>query len=114
MKLNETQQETEKLMAKEGIEKQMNEYRLNFVFFLVENIKNHEENVRQSNDIANTIREKVIELIDKIKQEEKKLIHNIQEFNNTERRLIKEKNIRLQDLTKIQTFCSISQDKLHR
>ncbi len=54
------------------------------------------------------------ELIEKIKQEEKKLIHNIQEFNNTERRLIKEKNIRLQDLTKIQTFCSVSQDKLHR
>ncbi len=111
MKLNETQQETDRLMAKEG-EK---ENRFEFLFFSsVENIKNHEENVRHSNDIANIIREKVIELIEKIKQEEKKLIHNIQEFNNTERRLIKEKNVRLQDLTKIQTFCSISQEKLRR
>jgi hypothetical protein len=29
-----------------------------------------------------------MELIDKIKQEEKKLLHNVQEFNNTEQRLI--------------------------
>ena len=83
-------------------------------FFEVENIKIHEENVRHSNDIGNTIREKVIELIEKIKQEEKKLLFNVQEFNNTERRLIKEKTTRLQDLTKIKTFCSISQEKLRR
>ncbi|CAF1347266.1 unnamed protein product [Rotaria sordida] len=96
LKLNETQQETEKLIAKE-----------------VENIKNHEENINHSTDMVNTIRYKVNELIDKIKQEEKKLLHSIQEFNNTEQRLLKEKNNRFQDLTKIKTFCLSSQEKLY-
>jgi len=54
--------------------------------FVVENIKNHEENVRRSNDIADVIRAKVTDLIGKIKQEEKKLLHNVQEFSNTEQR----------------------------
>jgi hypothetical protein len=54
--------------------------------FAVENIKNHEENVRRSNDIADVIRAKVTDLIAKIKQEEKKLLHNVQEFSNTEQR----------------------------
>jgi hypothetical protein len=80
----------------------------------VENLKKHEENVRHSNEIGNTIRDKVNEIITKIKQEEKKLIDNIYEFNNTEQRLIREKNVRLQDLAKIKTFCSISQEKLRR
>ncbi len=80
----------------------------------MENLKKHEENVRHSNEIGNTIRDKVNEIITKIKQEEKKLIDNIYEFNNTEQRLIREKNVRLQDLAKIKTFCSISQEKLRR
>ncbi|CAF4374347.1 unnamed protein product [Rotaria sp. Silwood2] len=96
LKLNETQQDTEKLIAKE-----------------VENIKNHEENIHQTTDIANTIRFKVNELINKIKQEEKKLLQSIQEFNNTEQKLLKEKNSRFQDLTKIKTFCLSSQEKLY-
>jgi len=54
--------------------------------FLVENIKNHEENVRNSNEIANTIRKKVTDLIERIKQEEKKLLNNVQEFGNAEQR----------------------------
>jgi len=54
--------------------------------FVVENIKNHEENVRRSKDIADVIRNKVTDLIGKIKQEEKKLLHNVQEFSNTEQR----------------------------
>lgn len=51
-----------------------------------ENIKNHEENVRRSNDIATIIRNKVTDLIEKIKQEESKLLHNVQEFSNSEQR----------------------------
>jgi hypothetical protein len=54
--------------------------------FVVENIKNHEENVRRSNDIADVIRNKVTDLIGKIKQEETKLLHNVQEFSKTEQR----------------------------
>ena len=81
---------------------------------LVENLKKHEENVRHSNEIGNTIRDKVNDIITKIKQEEKKLIDNIYEFNNTEQKLIREKNIRLQDLAKIKTFCAISQEKLRK
>ena len=46
----------------------------------------HQANVRHSNEIANTIREKVAELIGKIKEEERKLLGNIQEFNDNERR----------------------------
>lgn len=46
----------------------------------------HQTNVRHSNEIANTIREKVSELIGKIKEEERKLLENIQEFNDNERR----------------------------
>ncbi|CAF1474333.1 unnamed protein product [Adineta ricciae] len=95
LKLNETQQETEKLIAKE-----------------VENIKIHEENVRQSNEIIRTIREKVNGLISKIKQEENKLIQNAQEFHNSEHKLINEKSLRLQNLTDIKAFCSTSQAKL--
>ena len=58
-----------------------------FLFrIIVENIKNHEENVRRSEDIANVIREKVADLIAKIKQEEIKLLHNVEEFSNTEQR----------------------------
>ncbi|CAF1503942.1 unnamed protein product [Adineta steineri] len=95
-KLHETQQETEKLIAKEA-----------------ENIKNHEDNVRRSKDIANVIRNKVTDLIEKIKQEETKLLHNVQEFSNSEQRLIDEKKSRLQDLSTINKFCSVSQEKLH-
>ncbi|CAF1093594.1 unnamed protein product [Adineta steineri] len=95
LKLNETQQETEKLIAKE-----------------VENIKIHEENVRHSNEIIHTIKDKVTELIDRIKQEENKLLDIVNEFHSTEQSLIKEKNIRLQNLASIKTFCSISQEKL--
>ncbi|UJR23775.1 hypothetical protein I4U23_026751 [Adineta vaga] len=95
LKLNETQQETEKLIAKE-----------------VENIKIHEENIRQSNDIIRTIQEKVIELIEKIKQEESKLLLNVREFHNSEQKLVKDKNSRLENLTNIKTFCSTSQEKL--
>lgn len=80
----------------------------------MENIRNHEENIRHANDIGDIIRNKVKDLIEKIKQDEKKLLENVQEFNQTEQRLIKEKNVRLQDLTKIKTFCSTSQEKLHR
>lgn len=89
---------------------------IRFVFFSysVENIRNHEENVRHSNDIEHLIRNKVTELIEKIKQEEKKLLENVKEFNKTELRLIQEKNLRLQNLTKIKTFCSISQQTLHK
>jgi 23S rRNA G2445 N2-methylase RlmL len=54
--------------------------------FSVENIKNHEENVRRSNDIANTIRDKVADLIEKIKQEETKLLNNVQQFSASEQR----------------------------
>ncbi|CAF3457870.1 unnamed protein product [Rotaria sp. Silwood1] len=96
LKLNETEQETEKLIAKE-----------------VENIKNHEENIHQSTNIVSIICVKVNELIDKIKREEKKLLHSIQEFNNNEQRLLKEKNSRFQDLAKIKTFCLSSQEKLY-
>ena len=56
------------------------------VFYLVENIRNHEENVLRSKDIGNVIRNKVTDLIDKIKQEEKKLLHNVEEFGNAEQR----------------------------
>jgi hypothetical protein len=87
LKLNETHQETEKLITKEGKNK------CNVLFFmkkfiLVQNLKQHEENVRHSNEIGKTIRAKVSEMISEIKQEEKKLIDNIQEFNNTEQRLV--------------------------
>ncbi|CAF3698261.1 unnamed protein product [Rotaria sordida] len=95
-KLNETQQETEKLIAKE-----------------VENIKNHEENVCRSDDIANVIRNKVADLIEKIKQEETKLLHNVQEFSKAEQKLIDEKNACLQDLSIINKFCLESQGILH-
>ncbi|CAF1336094.1 unnamed protein product [Adineta ricciae] len=95
LKLNETQQETEKLIAKE-----------------VESIKIHEENVRQSNEIIRTIREKVNGLISTIKQEENKLIQNAQEYHNSEHKLINEKSLRLQNLTDIKAFCSTSQAKL--
>ena len=54
------------------------------VLISVENIKIHEENTRQSNEIIRTIREKVNGLISKIKQEESKLIQNAQEFHNSE------------------------------
>ncbi|CAF1498579.1 unnamed protein product, partial [Adineta ricciae] len=94
-KLNETQQETEKLIAKEA-----------------ENIKNHEENVRRSDEIADVIRNKVATLIEKIKQEETKLIHNVEEFRNAEQRLIDEKTTRLHDLSTINEFCTTSQEKL--
>ena len=56
--------------------------------FLVENIKNHEENVLRSNEIAQLIRDKVTDLIEKIKQEEAKLLHNVQEFGNSEERYL--------------------------
>jgi len=82
--------------------------------FLEENIRSHEENVRQSDSIANLVREKVTKLIEKIKDEEKKLLCNIHEFNNTERRLIKEKSNRLRDLKTIEQFCLTSQEKLNR
>ena len=52
-----------------------------------ENIKNHQENVRRSHEIANTIRNKVADLIEKIKKEETKLLNNVQEFSNAEQRL---------------------------
>lgn len=52
-----------------------------------ENIKNHQENVRRSNEIANVIRSKVTDLIEKIKKEEAKLLNNVQEFSNSEQRL---------------------------
>lgn len=52
----------------------------------MENIKNHEENVRNSNEIANIIRKKVTDLIERIKQEEAKLLNNVQEFGNAEQR----------------------------
>lgn len=52
----------------------------------MENIKNHEENVRRSADITELIRNKVTDLIEKIKQEEEKLLHNVQEFGNAEQR----------------------------
>lgn len=57
-----------------------------FLIILVRNIKRHEENILHSADIANTIRQKVTELIDKIKQEENKLLHNVQEFSETEQK----------------------------
>lgn len=96
-----------------------------------ENIKNHEENVRRSNEIANVIRHKVTDLIEKIKKEEAKLLVNVQEFSNAEqrleminkrfvkmnvniRRLIDEKTVRLQDLSTINKFCLASQEKLLR
>ncbi len=72
--------------------KKVKEYKLSlnnkriFRSIEVENIKNHEENVRCSNDIANIIRNKVADLIEKIKQEEIKLLNNVQEFNNAEQR----------------------------
>ncbi|CAF4379977.1 unnamed protein product, partial [Adineta steineri] len=47
-----------------------------------------------------------------IKQEENKLLDIVNEFHSTEQSLIKEKNIRLQNLESIKTFCSISQEKL--
>lgn len=53
---------------------------------LVENIKNHEENVQRSHDIAQLIRDKVTDLIERIRQEETKLLHNVQEFGNSEQR----------------------------
>ena len=53
---------------------------------VAENIKNHEENVRRSDEIADVIRNKVATLIEKIKQEETKLIHNVEEFRNAEQR----------------------------
>ncbi|CAF3687219.1 unnamed protein product [Rotaria socialis] len=96
LKLNETQQQAEKLIAKE-----------------VEHINKHEENVHHSNDISSTIRHKVTELIDKIKQEEKKLLLSLQEFNHAEEKLLKENNSRFQDLTNIKTFCCNSQEKLN-
>lgn len=42
--------------------------------------------MRRSNDIANVIRNKVADLIEKIKQEETKLLHNVQEFSKAEQR----------------------------
>jgi hypothetical protein len=49
-------------------------------------MKNHEENVHRSNEIAKIIRNKVTDLVEKIKQEEEKLLHHVQEFQNTEQR----------------------------
>ena len=53
---------------------------------VVRNIETHQTNVHHSNEIVNVIREKVNELIGKIKEEEKKLLENVQEFTNSERR----------------------------
>lgn len=67
-------------------DKQTREKKAIILFSVVANIENHQLNVRHSNEIVNIIREKVIGLITKIKEEERKLLENIQEFTNSERR----------------------------
>lgn len=53
-----------------------------------ENVKNLEENVRHSNEIAKTIRGKVADLIALIKEEEKKLLQQVEEFQTAEQRSV--------------------------
>ena len=51
-----------------------------------DSMQNHRDNVRQSNEIATSIREKVTDLIDRIKDEERKLLRNVEEFQTVEQR----------------------------
>ena len=93
------------------------------------NLQQHEENLRQAEEMTTSIREKVAQLIDSIKVEERKLLEQIDDFQLAERRfdrgvssferlvsfrLIEEKKFRLNDLTSVERFCAKSRTTVEK
>lgn len=51
-----------------------------------ETLRTHQDNVRQSNEIGKRIREKVSDLIERIRDEERKLLQSVEEFRTIEQK----------------------------
>ena len=78
----------------------------------VESISKHELNLVKCKDIRQSIQKKVNEIIQKLKDEEAKLLDDVEDFERIETSLLTDKNNRLKELETMNKFSSNSKNVL--
>ncbi len=71
----------------------------------VEAISNHEKNLQTCLKTKDTIQKKISDIIRKLKEDEKKLLDEINEFEQSETALMNDNSDRVQELNEINLFC---------
>ena len=82
--------------------------------FIVESISKHESNLTKCKEIRQSIQKKVNEIIQKIKDEEAKLLDDVDDFERVETSLLSDKTNRLKELEAMNKFSSLSNNILIR
>ena len=83
-------------------------------FILVESVTKHEKNITKCTQYKENIQKRAAEMIQKIKDEETKLLDEINEFEQTESSLLKEASTRLKQVDTISSFCSTATTALNK
>ena len=79
--------------------------------FQVETLSKHELNLMKCKEIRQTITKKVGDIIQRIKDEETKLLDDVEDFERNETNLLADKTIRLKELEIMNKF-SLASNKI--
>jgi hypothetical protein len=80
----------------------------NFPFFKVESISRHEVNISKCKEIRVLIQKKVNDIVQRIKDEETKLLDDVEDFERSETSMLSDKNDRLKVLETMSQFSTFS------
>lgn len=72
--------------------------------YKVESISRHEVNLTKCKEIRDIIQKKVNDIIKRLREEESRLLEDVDDFERTENNLLADKNARLKDLESMSLY----------